>query len=53
MKDYPIPTGLSPEELQKRIDEERERCKQLTEWPDPETTYSLSGWPIPEDPYES
>ena len=34
MIDYAVPTGLSPEELEKAIEQEKKVCDALTEWPE-------------------
>lgn len=36
MKDYAMPTGLTPEELEKAIKREQELSDALTDWQDPD-----------------
>lgn len=36
MKDYAVPTGLAPEELEKAIERDQALSDVLTDWPDPD-----------------
>lgn len=36
MIDHAVPSSLSPEEIEKAIEEEKKICDALTDWPDPD-----------------
>lgn len=36
MIDYAVPSGKTAEEIEKAIEEEKNICNSLTDWPDPD-----------------